>query len=227
MQTYRKIIGWLTMYEEWLEKNGYKTDKTYTTEELATINEDLLFEMARIPKNKTGLPYDIWLDPSGISRGNEHSHTPRLKLVTSDGEQIPIIISDNPKIPNSVKKNNDVSVKNFKLVKDWIVAYRKILLAHFFNQIDDEQATHLLKTTSKADMANKELDDILLPRNDGKIIWYYSKNDMLYQADVLDEKGGVITSSYAPTKHGMWEEVERLQKIYEIEKENINYLGEK
>ena len=215
------------MYEEWLEENGYNPDICYTEEELRALNEELLLEMAHFPKNKTGLPYDVWLDPAGKDRGNEHSNTPRLKILLPDKGWVPVLISDDPKIPDSVQKVNSYNIPNFNAIKRWIVAYKKILIAHYLRQIGDDVVYRLVSTTGKAGDAIEIFDDITLPRNNGKIEYYLDQNEGIYQIDVKDENGKVVTSSYAFSKYDAWKETQELKNIYEIEDENIKYLGEK
>lgn len=42
----------------------------------------ILKEMANLLKDKTGLPYDIWIDEQGEDRNIPH-HIPRLKVDTN------------------------------------------------------------------------------------------------------------------------------------------------
>ena len=215
------------MYEEWLLENGYDPDNLYNEEEIREINEELLLEMAHLRKNKTGLPYDIWLDPMGKDRGNEHSATPRLKILLPDGKWIPVVISDNPEIPESVQKVNNYDIPHFNVVKKWIIAYKKILMAHYFRQVGDDIIYRLVSTTGKAGDAIEIFDDIILPRNKGKIEYYLDQNEGIYQIDVKHENGEIVTSSYAYSKYDAWKEVQELKNVYEIEDKNIKYLGEK
>ena len=212
------------MYEKWLYENGYDISRPYTERELRAINEDLLFEMACIRKKETGLPYDIWLDPMGKDRGNEHTYSPRLKIDV-DGKQIPVLINDDPDIPDSVKKINSKNIPNFSKVKKWIVAYKKILIAHFLRQISDASAIKLLSTTGKAEQALTDFDNLTSPKNNGVIEYYWLPNEGIYQIDTKDEDGNIVTTSYAASKYDAWVEIQEMQDIYEIDKENIVFVN--
>ena len=61
-----------------------------------------LTEMANLSSDRTGLPYDIWLDSSGNGRNTSHN-LPRLKI-DIEGDKIPVSISKEPKI--LVKRNS-------------------------------------------------------------------------------------------------------------------------
>lgn len=101
------------MYEEWLEKNGQDPNKLYSRDELYCLNENLLMEMANISREDTKLPYEVWIDSSGVKRVNEHTFSPRIKIqVPGIKEWIPITISDDPEIPDNVKNKNNIKYQN-------------------------------------------------------------------------------------------------------------------
>lgn len=216
------------MYEEWLAENGYDPDKLYTLKELRLLNEDLLFEQATIDKEDSKLPYTIWLDPAGKDRSNEHSGSPRVKItLPGTGEQVPITISEDPEVPKSVKKINNVKIPKFNEVREWIIAYRKILLAHYYRQINDDQATTLLKSIDKASEAEIKLGKYLGPKPKGYIEWFYDSSEGAYEAQVKDNEGNIITRSIELSRYSMWIEIQELENIYEIEDKNVKYLGKK
>lgn len=115
---------------------------------LPLLDEDYLFEMARIPKRYTGLPYDIWLDPMGADRSNTHN-VPRLKIRVDSDTLVPVTISDNPEIPNSVLKNRNIKLKEFSKVKQFIIRNKLFLLMHYYRQLDDVQISDIIKNLSK------------------------------------------------------------------------------
>ena len=61
-------------------------------EELDTLNEDIMFEMANFKKEKSGLDFNIWIDDAGSARKNTH-HTPRLKVQDPDDEKNLVSVS--------------------------------------------------------------------------------------------------------------------------------------
>ena len=73
-------------------------------DENKTLEESIpLYEMAKVSKQDTKLPYNLWIDGSEKNRQNTHN-MPRIKVDVGHN-QIPILIDrDNPDIPESVKK---------------------------------------------------------------------------------------------------------------------------
>lgn len=199
------------MYEEYLGEG------IQSVESLRKLNEDLLFEMATIQPRVSGLPYELWLDPSGKDRNNEHTNTPRLK-VEVDGKFIPMLIDDNPDIPNSVRKQGVSDFPHMSAVKKYILAYKDVLLAHFYRKINDTEALSLLHTIKNAANANAELKVMLSPKNDGTIEYYWDAEESLYVIEVKDAKGEVVTTRYAFDEHKRYKEIEDLKDAYEIEK---------
>ena len=95
---------------------------------------DLLYEAAEsvicedaLPARLTGLNHDIWIDPPGKDRGNEHS-LPRIKIYIKDGSSIstyPVIfnkdgtitIKNENKIKGSLHDEKDFIINNLDLFK--------------------------------------------------------------------------------------------------------------
>lgn len=123
--------------EELHRLKEYYRDTVLTYKQMMEINEDFLLEMAVVEPSDSGLPYELWLDPAGKERRNEHTNSPRLK-VKVEGKYIPFIISDNPDIPDSVKKQGYTTFPHIGEVKKYVIAYKKALLAHFFKEIKDK-----------------------------------------------------------------------------------------
>lgn len=100
------------------------------------ISEDLMFEMANVSKQDTGLPYDIWIDSNGKDRNVGHN-SPRLK-VDVDGDRIPVSISKDPKILV------DKKIPKFNQVRDYIIKYLDVFIKHWNKEITDRQALNSL-----------------------------------------------------------------------------------
>ena len=113
-------------------------------EELNELDEDYFLEMANAIKVDTGLPYDIWLDSKGKERNIPHNY-PRIK-VDVDGNLIPVIISDNPIIPESVGIKN---FKKFNEIKKFIIKNKDILLKHWNKELSDREILNLLTVNNK------------------------------------------------------------------------------
>lgn len=158
------------------------------------LHEDFLLEMASVSSIYTGLPYDLWLDPAGRTRGNEHTYTPRLKVELEDGSMVPFLISDSPDIPDSVKKQGMVSFKNIQAIKEYVKAYKDILLAHFNRKINDREVLNLLNTLPESREMLDKLNNILNPyKIDYK--WDVAKNS--YVINITDKSNSIIETDYA------------------------------
>ena len=211
------------MYEKWLKENGIE-ERVFSIRELDQLNENLLWEMATVIPRKSGLPYKIWLDPMGITRGNEHTFSPRLKMEV-DGNFIPVEISDDPQIPNSVKKTGAKEPKDFDRVQDYIRAYKDIMLAHFYGKIDDDDTTTLLKNISSADTAKKELNRLL--GNYGYIIEYvWNVPELVYTLEMREETSGYVEYRDTALDRGeLFKIVSDLRSNYQIKE--VKDLGVK
>lgn len=144
-----KSIEEIELYQ--LPDNNYtdeELEECLHTEFIPLLDEDYLFEMARIPKKYTGLPYDIWLDPMGADRKNTHN-IPRLKLYVDADTLVPVTISDNPEIPQNVQENLKVKIKDFLKIKKFIIKYKLLFLMHYYRQLDDVQISLLMKNIMK------------------------------------------------------------------------------
>ena len=201
------------MYERWLIEHKYP-DKAYDIEELNSINEDLIWEMATIRQRKSGLPYKIWLDPMGVTRGNEHTFSPRLK-VEVDGKLIPVEISDDPKIPNSVMKNGAKEPRGFSYVKNYVKKYKDILLAHFYGELDEEEVYDFIGKESEADKYLAKFHNYVKPKQDEvKIMYHFNTDDMIFDIDVV-VNGDVIYSDYAIDRKELFQIANSLKKSYD------------
>lgn len=200
------------MFEE------YVGNKLQTPESLRKLNENLLFEMASILPRKSGLPYKIWLDPLGENRKNQHSHTPRIK-VEVDGKYIPVTISDTPEIPKSALKNGAKIFPGFSDIKEYIVAYKKVLIAHFYRMIDDEDALKLLHKVEEAPRAINYIDDVLenTPTKE-KIVFYWDSKEKLYVIQVIDSEEELFETHYALNKSELSSLIHRLKNELDISK---------
>lgn len=125
----------------------FKEDK-YSDEEILAVYEGVAYEMANVSKEDTGLPYDLWIDSIGSDRNSKHS-APRLK-VRIDGKFIPVLLSDNPDIPDSVKKAGIKDFPHLSEIKKYIKAYLDIFLAHYNKELTDKQALNILSTIDRA-----------------------------------------------------------------------------
>lgn len=99
---------------------------------------DNLLEMSNLPKDKTGLAYDIWIDSGGEVRKVSHKK-PRLKVILNKNELVPVSISTEPEI--LVNK----SIRKFREVAKWIKINKESLLKFWNKSIDYDELLKNLK----------------------------------------------------------------------------------
>ena len=105
------------------------------------FDEELLVEMAKIPKSDTHLPYDIWLDSVGKDRKNKHTLA-RIKIFVN-GEDISITIDKtNPSIPSSI--SSDKKIRKLASIKAWIIKHYDTLMKHWNKEISDREALNII-----------------------------------------------------------------------------------
>lgn len=115
-------------------------------EKLNNLDEDYFFEMANAVKKDTGLPYDIWLDSKGVERNVSHN-SPRIK-VEVDGRLIPVLISDNPQIPDDVLAKGVKPFRKFNEIRKFIITHKDILLKHWNKELSDLEILTLISNTN-------------------------------------------------------------------------------
>lgn len=143
------------MYEEYLGEG------IQTVSSLRELNEDLLFNMSSKQTRETGLPYNLWLDPIRKDQESDFYNSPRIK-VEVDEKFIPMLIGDNPDIPDSIRSKCVTDFPHIDLIKKYVSAYKDVLLAHFYNKISDCEALNLLGTIKNAPKAQDKLKTICL-----------------------------------------------------------------
>lgn len=186
-------------------------DGIFSEEDITNLNEELLLEMANLSYKRTGLPYDIWIDSEGVNRKNTH-YGPRIK-VKVNGRFIPFEISEDPDIPDSVKNTGLTDFPYKNKIREYVIVYRKVLLAHYYKQIDDVDALNLLKTLRQASEAEIQLADIIDTRPNLRIEYQWDNEECLYRIDVMSDTR-IIKTSYAMDAFYLFKELTELQKEY-------------
>ena len=119
-------------------------------QELVNINEDTLCEMASLSPDETNLPCLVWADgPRNMKHGLRIKFQDSLCSRDDGSPMIPITISDNPQIPNSVKAKLTLSSKDLEKVKRWVVLNKDVLTQY-----------------AKGTLSTKQLLDRILPLGD-------------------------------------------------------------
>ena len=103
-------------------------------------NKQPLYEFADLVPEDTNLAAVIWVDgPHNIK------HSKRIKFQNSNAtslngeEMIPITISDDPQIPNSVKSRLKIKARDLTRIKQWIILNKEVLLAYTNGDITTKQ----------------------------------------------------------------------------------------
>lgn len=190
-------------------------DTVFSLNDINELNEELLLEMANLSHKRTGLPYDIWIDSEGVNRKNTH-YGPRIKIKVDD-KFIPFEISDNPDIPDSVKKTGIVDFPYKSKIRDYVIAYKKVLLAHYYKQIDDTTALNLLKTIKYAPEAEKQLELYTELWPNLRIEFNWDDSECLYIINVVSDNG-IIETVYAMDTLYLSKELTDLQLKYKLQK---------
>ena len=113
-------------------------------EDYIESNKQKLYEFADFVPDDTNLSCVIWVDgPRNIK------HVKRVKFQNNTanklngGELIPITISDNPEIPNSVKLK--IQEKDLNKIKEWIVLNKQTLIDYSDGKITTKQLYEKIK----------------------------------------------------------------------------------
>ena len=188
-------------------------ERVFSLSEIDELNEDLLWEMSAVKPRRSGLPYKIWLDPMGVTRGNEHTFSPRLK-VEVDGKLIPVEISDNPKIPASVLKHGTEEPEGFSEVKRYIKKYKDIFLAHFYGELDENEVLDFVGREDEADSFIVKFNNYKRPDDDVKITYHFDADEMVFVINVV-MNGKPVRTDYALSRDKLFKEANRLKKAFE------------
>lgn len=112
----------------------------FLEEDYIETNKQSLYEFADLVPEDTNLVAVIWVDgPRKVK------HSKRIKFQNNNatslngGEMIPITISDDPQIPNSVKPKLKIKGKELTRIKQWIILNKEVLLAYSNGEITTKQ----------------------------------------------------------------------------------------
>lgn len=113
--------------------------------DIKKVNEKLekanqIWEMANLPKKRTGLPVIIYIS------GNKSSHGPRIKFFDSYADSIgsnydlliPLTVDKNPDIPIQHKLN--ISNADLDKIKQWVIKNYDLLIDLYNGKIDEIDA---------------------------------------------------------------------------------------
>ena len=119
-------------------------------EDYIECNKQPLYEFADLVPEDTNLVAVIWVDGP---RNMPHSKRIKFQNNTSNslngGEMIPITISDNPQIPNSVKTKLKIKEKELTRIKQWIILNKDVLMAYGNGEITTKQLYQQIKPLEK------------------------------------------------------------------------------
>ena len=109
-------------------------------------DKDFLFEMSNLRQDETGLSMIVWADVNRIGKHN----SPRIKVSTSDssnvgdGELIPVLMSENPRIL-AKNKLGKLSPEKLRDVGRFIALNKDVLLKYWNGELSSREFTNSIK----------------------------------------------------------------------------------
>lgn len=104
--------------------------------ELLDDQRESLYEMSNLWQDETGLTRIVWIS---VKSGKE-GHGPRIKVQRDKGNKakvnnwFSVTISEEPVIKDK-SRQLDLSNREFRLIKEWIIKNRKYLLKYWNSEI--------------------------------------------------------------------------------------------
>ena len=114
----------------------------------ATLNNEELWSFTRLPQEKTGLPYEIFVDDNETYKVNNHDLWLYVKI---NGILIPVTISENPQIKKLIRGINI----DFTPLFIFISANLELLTAYADDKVDALTFFNSLTPI----LSNKEFDN--------------------------------------------------------------------
>ena len=108
---------------------------------LEALKTVMITEMPILDKNKTGLPYDVWLDPAGQERRPGHNSR-RIKIKINN-VWVPFDI-DSLQVPFSVKQYRNKKFPKQKEIEDWVLKYRDEIAKYWEQKYTEDEIKLIL-----------------------------------------------------------------------------------
>lgn len=114
--------------------------------EYIECNKQQLYEFADFTPEDTNLCSVIWVDgPRNMSHGKRIKFQNNTSNKLNGGEMIPVTISEDPQIPNSVKTKLKIKEKDLTRIKQWVVLNMQTLLDYVDGKISTKQLYQLIR----------------------------------------------------------------------------------
>lgn len=106
-----------------------------------------IFEMAKVTRQKSGQPFDIWIDSLGQERNTKHNN-PRIKAINNNVEVIAGF--DNGEYTN-FQTNKDKLQKfgEATALRNYVIKMKPVIELHWEGKIDDGDFINIAKLVSK------------------------------------------------------------------------------
>lgn len=109
-------------------------------------NKVQLHEFADLTPEDTNLSVVIWVDgPRNISHGKRIKFQNNKSNRLNGGEMVPVTISDNPQIPDSVNSKLNIKQKELTRIKKWVILNKQVLIDYADGKITTSQLYRLIK----------------------------------------------------------------------------------
>lgn len=102
-----------------------------------------IFEMAKVTRQKSGQPFDIWIDSLGQERNTKHSN-PRIKAINNNVEVIAGF--DNGEYTNfQTSKDKLQKFGEATALKKYVIKMKPVIELHWEGKIDDGDFINIAK----------------------------------------------------------------------------------
>lgn len=102
-----------------------------------------IFEMAKVTRQKSGQPFDIWIDSLGQERNTKHNN-PRIKAINNNVEVIAGF--DNGEYTNfQTPKDKLQKFGEATALKKYVIKMKPVIELHWEGKIDDGDFINIAK----------------------------------------------------------------------------------
>lgn len=102
-----------------------------------------IFEMAKVTRQKSGQPFDIWIDSLGQERNTKHNN-PRIKVINNNVEVIAGF--DNGEYTNfQTPKDKLQKFGEATALKKYVIKMKPVIELHWEGKIDDGDFINIAK----------------------------------------------------------------------------------
>lgn len=135
-------------------------EKRYIEEDIID-GKSTIYGMANLKPNRTGQPFELWVDEIGSDRNVSHN-LPRFKP-KANGIQLDIVLNPNGKA--EIVNADQRKIRKFAYAKDaiqFIERFQKPLLMHWYGEIDIYDLLSIIKLVVREHYSVDEATDTVI-----------------------------------------------------------------